>query len=164
MTSSALMYSCSRLWDSCSKKGPKTSLLYYSQFCPGTDEHEHFPFSAFLDQQMSFLVLPQPSFLLLQLSNSSLYSWSHLSWSLTFSFSRFSFSVFNWSNLFLTSLMSIVHFSEIPCDEPCWQCFGECPHSFPLIGIDSPNKVISVDLQSRALIDTSILCWRDNPG
>ena len=29
MTSATLMYSCSRLWDSCSKKGPKTSLLYY---------------------------------------------------------------------------------------------------------------------------------------
>ena len=29
MTSSALIYSCSRLWDSCSKKWSKTSLLYY---------------------------------------------------------------------------------------------------------------------------------------
>ena len=29
MTSSALIYSCSRLWDSCSKKWSKTSVLYY---------------------------------------------------------------------------------------------------------------------------------------
>ena len=29
MTSSALIYSCSRLWDSCSKKWSKASLLYY---------------------------------------------------------------------------------------------------------------------------------------
>ena len=45
MTSSALMYSCSRLWDSCSKKGLIRSLLYYweyfSQSCVNRTESVH---------------------------------------------------------------------------------------------------------------------------